>query len=72
MEDHERMMRVDKEFKDAIRKASINRLKNDIDSVKRSEREMSKMMMNCPSFPNILNELSTIPKKEDLARLRKL
>ena len=60
------LTRIDINFKKILEQASIERIRNKIDKKKRGFRELTSMTLNCPSFPNLLNELENIPKKEDI------
>lgn len=62
------LIRTDKRFKKWLREVSKERFKSDIDSdfKPRTNRELTKMMMNAPSFKNIEEELLKLPRKEDL------
>ena len=61
-------VRISPDFETELRDLARLRIKNEVDRKFRSIREMSEMVLRCPSFPNIKKELSTIPKKEDLTR----
>lgn len=62
-------MRVDPDFLEKLEEIKMARVRNKIDDEIRVNRELTKMMMNCPSFPNIVDELSHIPKKEDIDKI---
>jgi len=66
-----KLQRVDIDMEKQVRLSALNRIKNNIDMEIRSFPEMTKMMMNTPSFPNVIKELETIPRKEDLKEIRK-
>lgn len=63
-------IRADPDLVDDIRKAAGNRFKKGVDSEVRRDREITEMMRNCPSFPDVMDELSTIPRKEDIGKLK--
>ena len=67
----EKLTRVDEKFIERIRNAARLRIKNDVDKKLRGDRELTRMMTRCPSFPNIEKELSSIPKQEDLDKMEK-
>ena len=60
------LMRADIKFKRFLDDCSVKRIKNDIDKKKRSYKELTSMMINCPSFQKVRDELTSIPKKEDM------
>ena len=60
------VMRVDSEFRKIMKDAATERIKNDIDTEFRKPREMTKMLRRAPSFPDVLKEIKTLPRKEDL------
>ncbi len=60
------VMRVDTEFRKIMKDAAAERIKNNIDTEFRKPREMTKMLRRAPSFKNVLEELKTLPRKEDL------
>lgn len=65
----DRPMRVDPDFLKKLEEIRMARIINKIDDQSRVNRELTKMMMNCPSFPNVVEELSKIPKKEDIDKI---
>lgn len=65
-------LRSSPRYKAWIKEAAVKRIRKGSDKKLRSPREMQDMMMNCPSFPSLDEELTSIPTKEDLRRrLRK-
>lgn len=64
-----KLIRVDPRFDDIIRKSAKMRIQNNIDRELRTGRELTSMILNAPSMAKVLEELQTIPKKEDLLDL---
>lgn len=62
-------LRASHKYKSWIQDAAVRRVRKGADRKIRSPREMQDMLLNCPSFPKLDNELTSIPKKEDLRRL---
>jgi len=59
-------IRVSSRFKKMLKDSAIQRIQNKVDKELRSSREMSEMMLNTPSINEVLKELKTIPKMEDM------
>ncbi len=64
--------RIDPDFAQMLKNIKIQRIKNEIDITERGARELTKMMMNCPSFPMVKKELEGIPSKKDMQKFRRL
>ena len=64
-----RLIRVSDGFRNLLKETKVARIQNSIDKKLRSDRELSEMIMNCPSFKNVEKELKLTPKKEDLRKL---
>lgn len=62
-------MRGDAEYSSWLRRVKAARVVNGVDKKFRSDRELMRMFLNCPSVKNVEKELSTLPKKEDISRL---
>ena len=62
-------MRGDAEYSRWLRRVKAARVVNGVDKKFRSDKELMRMFLNCPSMPSIEKELSTIPKREDLRKL---
>lgn len=67
-----KMMRTDPNFDKLLEEISFERRDNkiDLDRKIRSDAELTRMMMNCPSFSKVKEELTTMPLKKDLIKLR--
>ena len=63
-----KLSRIDKELERVLRKAATARIRNGIDEKMRSLPELTDMVQRCPSFKKTMDELCTIPTKEDLKR----
>ena len=61
--------RIDIGLDNLLKETSLNRIRNNIDKKQRTLPELTRMMQKCPSFNNLLKELSTIPKREDITKL---
>ena len=61
-------MRVDPIVELKYRDLAIQRVKNGVDTKIRVPSEMMRMQLNCPSMPKVFQELTTIPRKEDLKK----
>ena len=61
-------MRVDKLFKESMKEAKIKRIKNGLekDISKITDQEITRMFRNTPSFLKVFEELTTLPRKENL------
>lgn len=59
-------VRIDIGLKEVLKECSLNRIKNNVDEEKRGTKEMTKMMLNCSSFPDVIDQLSKTPRKEDI------
>ena len=59
-------IRVNPNFKKILEDVSPERIINKVDRKMHSFPEITEMMINTPSFPNVLRELKTIPRKEDI------
>ncbi len=64
-----RTFRIHERFMQRLRKAKAIRVVNGVDKKFRNDKELTGMMLNCPSFPSVEKELGTIPKKEDINKL---
>lgn len=64
-----RITRIDPDFSEILKNIKLQRIKNRIDIKFRSDRELTKMMMKCPSFPKVKQELARIPTKTDFKKL---
>jgi len=65
----DKQVRIDKELETIFRKTATARIRNGIDDKMRSLPELTDMVKRCPSFKKTIEELSTIPTKDDLRRL---
>ena len=63
-------MRVFPKIKKVIRDAKLQRIVNGLEKDLKllSDREITRMWMNTPSFSKSIKELETLPRKEDLIR----
>lgn len=61
-------IRVSPNLVDKLINARVKRGENRLDKDPRvlSDRELTKMLVNTPSFPKVMEELITLPRKEDL------
>jgi hypothetical protein len=65
-----KLAKIDPNFAKILDDSALQRRLNQVDNKDRSYRELTKMMTNCPSFPKVKQELSILPRKEDLLKLR--
>ena len=63
-----KMARIDKEFEKELRKSALKRIQNNVDDQIRGTREMTKMMLNTKSINEVLKELQTTPRMEDIKK----
>ena len=61
-----KIIRVDKELDADLRAAAAERIRNRVDKKFRSSTEMTGMMRNTDSYPELIRELKTKRKKEDI------
>ncbi len=63
-------LRVDPKFAKLIKEIPrirvLNGLERELKKEKLSSRETTRMMVNTPSFAKVLEELKTMPRKEDI------
>ena len=60
------IIKVSPKFNQFLKEIKPLRIKNGIDKKYRSDRELTEMLMNTPSFSKVKLELFTLPKKEDI------
>ena len=65
----DKLSRIDIELENIFRKAATLRIVNGVDKKMRSLPELTDMVKRCPSFKKTIEELSTIPTKEDLRKM---
>jgi len=60
-----KLMRADKDFISLSRSTVTRRIKNFPKENPRelTDREITRMMKNAPSFPNVLKEMEVLPRK---------
>jgi hypothetical protein len=56
---------VDKDWKETMRTIAVERVKKNLEKDTISIRELTRMSLNADSFPNLLNELSSKPRKKN-------
>ena len=67
----DKLSRIDKELEKILRRSAVCRIKNGVDIKMRSLPELTDMIKRCPSFNKTIEELSSLPTKEDLRRMLK-
>ena len=68
MKERSILRRIDPNFDKKLKELSLKRYKNDIDKdgLPRNNRELTKMILNAPSFSKVEQELIKMPRIEDL------
>lgn len=68
--DSKNRIRVDPQFKRLINEIPSIRIKNGVEKKltkeRISSREMTRLLMKTPSWNQVIKEVSTLPRKEDL------
>lgn len=59
-----RIERIDEGLANDLKSISIFRIKKGLENDKISCREITRMMRNAESYPNLLNELKTKPRRK--------
>ena len=58
-------IRAAKRFDEFLKRAALERIKAGADKKFRNDPELTDMMLNCPSFRKVAEELTRLPKRED-------
>jgi hypothetical protein len=57
--------RIDINLRNDLKEVSLDRIKNGLEKEMQPIKELTRMMRNAESYPNLLNELKTKPRKKD-------
>lgn len=57
--------RIDIGLKDDLKAVGVERIKNDLEKEMLPIRELTRMMKNTATYPNLLDELKTKPRKKN-------
>lgn len=60
------MMRTDPSFKEEWDRIKLERIKRDLDKKMMSDAELTKRCRNAPSWRKFIEELSTMPRREEV------
>ena len=63
-----KIIRASERFDEFLIRAANQRVKNNVDKRGRHHPELTDMMLNCPSFMKVAEELTRLPKKEDIRK----
>ena len=65
-----KLARINKDLEKKIKQVAKARIILGVDEEIRSLPEMTRMMQNCKSFPKMIEELASTPRKEDMLKFK--